>query len=110
MPAGFAVRGILIVVAKTTSRTKHLFFCGDIDPFLDDSADLPGYEDDTWKYHKHGNPLPGFGQGRDVAEAHGCQRHHSEIECIAESLDIGVQRIFNIKEQPGRYEKYHEYG
>lgn len=47
MPAGFAMRGILIMVSKTTSRTKYLFFGGNIDPFLDNSADLPGYEDDT---------------------------------------------------------------
>ena len=47
MPAGFAMRSILIVVAKTTPRTKYLFFCGNIDPFLDDAADLPGYEDNA---------------------------------------------------------------
>ena len=90
MPAGFTMRGILIVVSKTTSRTKYLLLGGNIDPFLDNAADLPGYEDNSRKYHKHGDPLPGLGQGRDVAEAHGCQRHHREIECVPESLDIGV--------------------
>lgn len=47
MPAGLAMCGILFMVAKTTPRANDLFFCGNVYPFLDDAAYLPGYEDDA---------------------------------------------------------------